>query len=73
METVKVLAEKISQAVDKINTLKEEKSALTNKVSELEALLRQKDEEIKTLHEEKYRIKGQIEDLVKELDEIEAR
>jgi len=73
LETVKVLAEKISQAVDKINTLKEEKSALTNKVSELEALLRQKDEEIKTLHEEKYRIKGQIEDLVKELDEIEAR
>lgn len=73
MDTVRVLAEKISQAVDKINILKEEKSALTNKVSELEALLRQKDEEIKNLQEEKYRIKGQIEDLVKELDEIESK
>ncbi|MFQ3574687.1 MAG: cell division protein ZapB [Thermodesulfovibrionales bacterium] len=72
MESVKVFEEKISIAIEKIKTLKIEKSALEARIRELEAIIRQKDEEIRALTDDKFKIKSQIEDLIKELDGVEG-
>lgn len=71
MDTLKAFEEKISYAIEKIKTLKEEKAALEKKIAELEMIIRQKDAEIENLNEDKYKIKAQIEDLLKELDNIQ--
>ena len=71
METLKNLEGKISVAIDKIRTLKEEKAALERKVHELEAVLDRKNEELERMVSEKTSIKGQIEGLLSELDGIE--
>ncbi len=71
MDTLKVFEEKISYAIEKIKTLKDEKAALENRIVELEMIIKQKDAEIENLNEDKYKIKGQIEELVRELDSIQ--
>lgn len=71
METLKTLEEKISTAIDRIKSLKEEKIVLERKVRELESLLNQKNMELERLNSEKSSIKGQIEGLLNELEGIE--
>ncbi|MCX8026695.1 MAG: cell division protein ZapB [Thermodesulfovibrionales bacterium] len=72
MDSVKMFEEKISIAIEKIKTLKNEKAALEERIRELEGIIRQKDEEIKSLTEDKFKIKSQIEDLIKELEGVEG-
>jgi len=71
LETLKNLEGKISVAIEKIRTLKEEKEALDRRVRELEAVLDRKNEELEKFMSEKNAIKGQIEGLLSELDGIE--
>ncbi|MEW5746733.1 MAG: cell division protein ZapB [Nitrospirota bacterium] len=69
----KTFEEKISFAIDKIKTLKEEKTALQKRVDELEGMLRSREQEIEKLAAEKTSIKAQIENLFTELEAIEVR
>ena len=73
MDSLKVFEEKISYAIEKIKSLKEEKAALERRITELETIIKQKDAEIENLNEDKFKIKGQIEDLVRELDNIQIQ
>ncbi len=71
METLRNLDEKIVSAIEKVRVLREEKISLENKVRELEALLNEKNMEIESLRTEKTSVKGQIEELLSELESIE--
>lgn len=73
MDNLKVFEEKIAYAIEKIKNLKDEKAALENRIAELEMIIKQKDAEIENLNEDKYKIKGQIENLVRELDNIQLQ
>ncbi len=73
MEIVKALEEKISYVVEKVKDLKEEKSMLQQKIIQLEDIIKIKDRELEQLTNEKATVKGQIEDLLKELDSMELR
>jgi chromosome segregation ATPase len=73
MENIlKAFEEKISIAVQKVKTLKEEKDKLENRVKELEGIIKAKDIEIERLSVEKTAIKSQIEKLLSELESIET-
>ncbi len=72
LEQLKNLDGKIVEAIVKIKSLKEEKTALESRVKELEGALAEKDDEIRTLSSEKQEIKDQIGTLLGELDSIEA-
>jgi len=65
--------EKISQVIDKVRILKEEKNAVEKRNMELEEALKAKEQEIESLSNEKITIKTQIEDLLKELDGFELK
>jgi chromosome segregation ATPase len=71
VERLKNLEEKITSAVEKVRALKEEKIALEKKITELENLLNEKNQEIEFLHSEKSGIKKQVEDLLGELETLE--
>ncbi len=71
METLRNLDEKIVSAIEKVRVLREEKVSLENRVRELEALLNEKNMEIESLRTEKTSVKGQIEELLSELESIE--
>ncbi len=71
METLRNLDEKIVSAIEKVRVLREEKISLENKVRELEALLNEQNMEIESLRTEKTSVKGQIEELLSELESIE--
>ena len=73
MEVLKTLEDKVSFVVEKVKALKEEKAGLEQKISQLEDTIRVKDREIEQLNAEKIMVKGQIEDLLKELDSMELR
>ncbi|MCX7913190.1 MAG: hypothetical protein N2511_01250 [Thermodesulfovibrionales bacterium] len=73
MEVVKALEEKITQVIEKVKELKEEKNMLQHKIAQLEDTIRAKEKEIELLNAEKALIKGQIEDLLKVLDSVELR
>jgi chromosome segregation ATPase len=73
LDSLKVFEEKIAYAIEKIKSLKEEKAALERRIVELETIIKQKDAEIENLNEDKFKIKGQIEDLVRELDNIQIQ
>ncbi len=66
------IEQKIAQAVEKVKSLKEEKEVLESRVAALEQELRQKDTEIARLVAEKEDVKGQIEGLLDELDNLVA-
>jgi hypothetical protein len=70
MQTVE---EKISQVIEKVRILKEQKIAVERRNKELEEDLRTKDQEIEKLASEKNIIKNQIEDLLKELEGFELK
>ncbi|RMG71381.1 MAG: cell division protein ZapB, partial [Nitrospirae bacterium] len=67
----KSLDDKIASAIEKVRLLKEEKQALERRVKELEELLNQKNMEIEQLKAEKGSVKGQLEELLTELESIE--
>ncbi len=71
MNRLKNLDEKIAGAVNKVRALKEEKSTLERKIKELEAQLDEKSQEVERLTSEKNAIKGQLEDLLGELDTLD--
>lgn len=71
MERFKNLEEKIAAVVERVKTLKEEKSMLEKKIRELEVLLGEKNQTIESLTSEKASIKTQVEGLLNELETIE--
>jgi len=70
LEKLKELNEQISAAIEKVKTLKEEKAELERKIKRLEGLMETKDIEIQALGTEKSAIKGQIEDLLSEIETV---
>lgn len=66
------IEQKIAQAVEKVKSLKEEKELLETRVAALEQELRQKDADLARLAAEKEDVKGQIEGLLDELDNLVA-
>lgn len=71
LNRLKNLDEKISNAVNKVKALKEEKVLLERRIQELEAQLNEKSKEVERLSSEKNVIKDQIEDLLNELETLE--
>ena len=71
MDQLKDLDGKIVEAIVKVKTLKEDKAALEARVKELEKLLAEKDSAIDNLSSEKVDIRGQLTDLLDELESIE--
>lgn len=71
MDRLKNLEEKIAAAVDRVKALKDEKTVLEKRIRDLEQLLDNKNEEIASLQAEKVSIKGQIDELLEELETIE--
>ena len=71
LDQLKNLDGKIVEAIVKVKSLKEDKAKLETRVKELEGMLAEKDEEIKGLSEEKGDVRGQIADLLEELEGIE--
>ncbi|GAB4488931.1 MAG: hypothetical protein OHK006_19990 [Thermodesulfovibrionales bacterium] len=71
MDRLKNLEEKIAAAVDRVKALKDEKTVLEKRIKDLEQLLDNKNEEIASLQAEKVSIKGQIDELLEELETIE--
>lgn len=71
LNRLKNLDEKISNAVNKVKALKEEKALLERRIKELEAQLNEKIKEVERLSSEKTVIKNQIEDLLNELETLE--
>lgn len=72
LDRLKGLDEKISGAINKVKTLKEEKLVLEQRVKDLEALLNEKNQEVVRLSSDKAVIKSQIEELLGELDTLEV-
>ena len=71
LERLKNLEEKITAVVERVKALKEEKTSLERKISDLEALLNEKNQIIESLTAEKASIKTQVEELLTELETIE--
>ena len=71
LDQLKNLDGKIVEAIVKVKSLKEDKAKLETRVKELEGMLAEKDEKIKGLSEEKGDVRGQIADLLEELEGIE--
>jgi FtsZ-binding cell division protein ZapB len=72
LEKLKSLEDKISTAIERVKTLKEEKVLFERKIRELERLLDEKSQEVEHLRSEKNAIKNQLESLLSELDTLEA-
>ena len=70
MQTVE---EKISQVIDKVRSLKEEKNSVEKRNLELEETLLAKNLEIERMAAEKVAVKQQIEDLLRELESFELK
>jgi predicted nuclease with TOPRIM domain len=72
VDRLKDLETKISNAIEKVKSLKQENTALQSRVRELEDLVAEKDAELRDISSEKSLIKGQILDLLDELETIET-
>jgi len=70
LERLKNLEDKITTAIERVKTLKEEKLVMQRKIKELEGLLNDKNEEIEQLRYEKNTIRNQIEGLLDELETL---
>jgi chromosome segregation ATPase len=66
------LEEKITAAVERVKALKEDKALLEKKIKELESALNEKHQEVEWLKSEKSSIGNQLEELLNELDSLEA-
>src|SRR4030042_6042123 len=71
LEKLKSLENKIATAIERVKTLKEEKTNMERKIKELEGLLNEKNQEVDQLRSEKTVIKSQIEALLNEVETIE--
>ena len=71
LEKLKNLEDKISTAIERVKTLKEEKSLSDRRIKELERLLDEKKQELEQLRSEKNLIKNQLEALLGELETLE--
>jgi chromosome segregation ATPase len=71
LDRLKNLDEKIAGAVNRVKALKEENIALERRIKELEAQLDEKNQEAARLSSEKTAIKSQLEDLLRELENLE--
>ncbi|MEW6675186.1 MAG: cell division protein ZapB [Nitrospirota bacterium] len=71
LEKLKSLEDKITTAIERVKTLKDEKALLERKIRELEGLLNEKNQELEQLRSEKNLIKNQVESLLNELETIE--
>lgn len=71
LERLRNLDEKIAEAISRVKALKEEKLALERRVRELEMIVNEKNEEIERLKSEKLTVRGQIEDLLREIESLE--
>lgn len=65
--------EKIALAIEKVKTLKEEKSILEKKIGELEARLDAKNQEVERLNSEKASAKGQVESILTLLETLDIK
>jgi chromosome segregation ATPase len=72
LNRLKNLDEKIAGAVSKVKALKEEKVLLERRIRELEAGLDEKSQEVERLSSEKAAIKSQLEELLHELEMLDA-
>mgnify|MGYP003925785403 CR=1 FL=1 len=63
-----MIDQKIQSAIEKIKMLKAEKEELQKRITNLEEIIKTKNQEIENLHSEREIIKKQIEELLKELD-----
>jgi len=70
LERLKSLEDKITTAIDRVKTLKEEQFIMHRKIKELEGILNEKNEEIEQLRYEKDIIRNQIEGLLNELETL---
>lgn len=71
LEKLKNLEDKITTAIERVKTLKEEKTILERKIKELEGLLDEKNQEAEQLRTEKNLIKSQLEGLLKEIETLD--
>jgi chromosome segregation ATPase len=71
LDRLKNLEEKISNAVEKVKALKEDKIMLERKIKDLENMLNEKNMEVEALKSEKVSIKNQVEELLSELETLE--
>ena len=71
MDRLKNLDEKIAGAVSKVKALKDEKVLLERRIKELEAQVDEKSQEVVKLTSEKAAIKGQLEELLHELEALD--
>ena len=71
LDQLKDLDGKIVEAIVKVKSLKEDKVVLEARVKELEKQLADRDTALSSLSDEKTDIRGQIEDLLSELESIE--
>lgn len=72
LDRLKNLEEKINAAVERVKALKEEKTLLEKKIRDYESVLEDKNREIEVLKSEKSSIGSQIQELLDELETIEA-
>lgn len=70
LERLKSLEDKITTAIERVKTLKEEQFIMQRKIKELEGILNEKNEEIEQLRYEKDIIRNQIEGLLDELETL---
>lgn len=70
VERLKNLEDKISAAIDKVKSLKEEKGDLLLKLKEYEDLIREKNGELDRLSAERDSIRSQVEELLSELESL---
>ena len=71
LEKLKSLEDKITTAIERVKTLKEEKTLLERRIKELEGLLDEKNQEVEQLRAEKNVIKSQLEGLLKEIETLD--
>lgn len=72
LEKLKNLEDKISVAIERVKTLKEEKGLTDKRIKDLERLLDDKNQEVEMLRAEKNLIKGQLEALLSEIETLES-
>lgn len=72
LEKLKILEDKIATTIERVKTLKEEKTLMEKRIKELEDLLNEKSQELENMRSEKSTVKSQIEGLLDELESLES-
>lgn len=71
LDRLRNLDESIAAAIEKIKALKETKKVLNQRIKDLETQLNEKNMELERTSTEKIAIKGQITDLLNELEKLD--